>query len=183
MKSRKTMFTGTLSLQAALIGFLSFFAVVALTASPALAAGKIGVIDFQRVLKESRGGKAAKAQIENRGKKMEAELKAKGEELEKLKKKLEAEALVMNEDARKEKERDFRIRVNDFKSMQQNYARDFKRFEADVIKKVQKTVFKLVEGIGNKDGYTLILERAMTLYHDDAVDLTDKLIKSYDAVK
>lgn len=143
----------------------------------------IGIVDFQRVLKESVGGKKAKAEIETKGRAMEEELKKKGDELEQIKKKLEAEAMVMNDEARSQKERDFRIKVGDFKDMQKRYATEFKKFEADVIQRVQKQVFDLVEDLGKKNGYTVILERAMVLYHaGGSIDLTDQLIKRYDAV-
>lgn len=144
---------------------------------------KIGIIDFQKVLKESKGGKAAKAEIETEGKRMEGKLKNQGEELEKMKKKLEAEILVMSRDMRENKEREFRIKVNDFKSLQKKYAQDFKGFEAKIIKKVQKEVFGLVEKIGKKGGYKLILERSAVLYYPDAIDITDILIKEYNAIK
>ena len=67
---------------------------------------KIGVIDFQKILKTSNAGKAAQAEISRQGTKMEADLKKKGSELEELKKKLEREVLVMSKEMRDEKERE-----------------------------------------------------------------------------
>ena len=145
--------------------------------------GKIGVIDFQRVLKESKGGRAAKAEIEKKGKAYEASLKSQGEELEKLKKKLEAESMVMSKEMRETKERDFRIKVGDFKALQKKYAGEFKEFETDIIQRVQKEVFGLVEKIGKKGGYLMILEKSAILYYVDAIDITDEMIKQYDAIK
>lgn len=144
---------------------------------------KIGVIDFQRVLKESKGGQAAKAEIEKKGKSYENTLKNQGEELEKLKKKLEAEAMVMSKEMREDKERDFRIKVGDFKALQKKYATEFKEYEASVIQRVQKEVFGLVEKIGKKGGYLMILEKSAVLYYVDAIDITDEMIKQYDATK
>lgn len=158
--------------------------IVMLIAGGAWAADvKIGVIDFQRVLKESKGGKAAKAEIEKKGKSYESTLKNQGEELEKLKKKLEAEAMVMSKETRESKERDFRIKVGDFKALQKKYATEFKEYEAGVIQRVQKEVFGLVEKIGKKGGYLMILEKSAVLYYVDAIDITDEMIKQYDAIK
>jgi len=141
---------------------------------------KIGVIDFQRVLKESTGGKAAKAEIEKKGKGYEQQLKDKGQELEKTKKKLEAEAMVMTEDVKDRKEREFRIQVMDFKEQQKKAVDDFKKYEAEVIQKIQKEVFAIVEQIGKQGGYTLILERGAVLYFPEAIDVTAELIRLYD---
>lgn len=140
---------------------------------------KIGVVDFQRVLRESTPGKAAKAEIEKKGTELEQKLKKEGEELERIRKQLEADALVMSREVRDQKERDFRIKMLDFKENQKKYAMDFKDLETEVIKRVQKDVFQVVEMIGKQGGYTLILERAMLVYHISTVDITDELIKEY----
>ncbi|MGE0084495.1 MAG: OmpH family outer membrane protein [Desulfococcaceae bacterium] len=142
---------------------------------------KIGVIDFQKVLRESKGGKAAKSEIETKGKGMENTLKKEGEQLEKLKKKLEAEAMVMSKEVREEKEREFRIKVGDFKALQKKYAGELREFEGEIIKRVQKDVFDIVEALGKSGSYDLILEKSTILYHPDALDITDELIKKYDA--
>jgi outer membrane protein len=140
---------------------------------------KIGVVDFQRVLRESKGGKAAKAEIEKKGKSLEASLLKKGKALEAEKKKLEAEAMVMNEASRENKAREFKIKVMDFQALQKKSAEDFKQYEGDVIRRVQKEVFGLVEAIGKKGNYTLIIEKSAALYSPDGIDITDQLIKMY----
>jgi outer membrane protein len=82
---------------------------------------KIGVVEFQRLFENSDAGKEIKAEITTQGKKMEAELKEKGVEIEEIKKRLEREALVMSKEMREEKEREFRIKVNDIKTLQNKY--------------------------------------------------------------
>lgn len=141
---------------------------------------KIGVVDFQRVLRESKGGKAAKSQIEQKGKSVESSLVSKGKALEAEKKKLESEAMVMNADARENKAREFKIKVMDFQALQKKSAEDFKEYEVGVIRKVQKDVFGFVETIGKRDNYTLILEKSAALYNPSGVDITDQVIKMYD---
>jgi|GEM_PF-104203 len=153
---------------------------VMLVTGAAAADFKIGVIDFQRVLRESNGGKAAKAEIEKKGKSIEASLMKKGRELETEKEKLEAEAMVMKPEARENKARDFKIKVMDFQVLQKKSADDFKQYEVAVIRRVQKEVFGLVESIGKKENYTLILEKSAALYHPNTIDITNQLIKMYD---
>jgi outer membrane protein len=152
-------------------------------AGTAVAQNKIGVIDFQRVLRESISGKAAKAEIEKRGESIEATLKKERDDLERQKTKLEAESRVMSADRRDKEERDFRIKVNDFKSEQRKRAREFKEFEGQIIERVQKEVFEIVEQIGEKNGFTLIVEKGLILYNDGSIDVTDQLITLYNAQK
>ncbi len=144
---------------------------------------KIGTIDFQRILETSDAGKTAQARINERGKLMERELKQKGAEIEELRKKLEREALVMSKEMREEKERQIRININDLKSMQAKYINEFKAKEGQLIQGIQKEVFKLVEDIGNKEGFLLILEKreAGVVYGPSTIDLTDRVIQLYNA--
>ncbi len=144
---------------------------------------KIGIIDFQRILETSSAGKKAQAEIAKQGKQMEADLKEKGAEIEEIKKKLEREALVMSKEMREEREREIRIKINDFKSLQKKYMTDFKMQEQRLVGRIQKDIFKIVEEIGKKEGYLLILERreAGVLYFPKTNDITDKIIQMYNA--
>lgn len=151
------------------------------TAFPAMGAGvKIGVIDFQRVLKESKAGKAAQAEIKQKAEQLEASLQQKGNEIEDLQNQLEREALVMSQEKREEKAREIRIKINDAKSLQKKYRSDFKEFEGRLINRIQKEFFDIVGDIGKREGFTLVLEKIGVLYAEDSVDITDKLIREYD---
>lgn len=144
---------------------------------------KIGVVDFQRIFAISNAGKTAQAEIKKQGEKMEADLKKKGAELEGLKKKFEREALVMSREMREEKEREFRIKINDFKSLERKYKAKFKDLNARLVSSLQKKLLGLVEEIGKKEGYLLIIEKqeAGVLYSPSAIDVTDKLIQKLNA--
>lgn len=145
------------------------------------AEGKIGVVDFQKVLATSNSGKAAKEQITKEGKRMEEDLKTRGDEIEELRKKFEKESPVMSKEARDEKQRDIRIKIGDAQALQKKYADEFKTFEGKLIKQIQKDVFEIVEDIGKKEGYTMIIEKTAVLYAPESVDITDKLIQMYNA--
>ncbi len=154
---------------------------VLLLALPAFGAdAKIGVVDFQRVLKESKAGKAAQEEIKRKAEEFESNLKQKGQEIENLQSQLERDSLVMSRDKREEKAREIRIKVGDAKALQQKYRDDFKAFEAQIIQRIQKEFFDLVEDIGKREGFTIIIEKIGVLYARDAVDITDQLIRAYD---
>ncbi len=144
---------------------------------------KIGVIDFQKILETSSSGKAAQAEIKKKGKKMEADLKKRGSGIEDNKKKLEREALVMSKEMRQEKERELRININDLRTLQKKYMADFKKYENRLVSKMQKEVVEIVKTIGKKGGYLLIIERREggALYYPNSIDLTDHVIKAYNA--
>lgn len=155
-----------------------------LLALPAMGADiKIGVIDFQRVLKESRAGKAAQDEIKRKAEQLEASLQQKGNEIQSLQDQLERDALVMSSEKREEKAREIRIKINDAKSLQKKYRNDFKAFEARLVQRIQKEFFDIVEDIGKREGFTLIMEKMGILYAENSVDITDKMIREYDRRK
>lgn len=145
---------------------------------------KIGIVDFQRILETSSGGKSAQVEINKKGKAMEQTLKEKGVEIEELKKKLEREALVMNKEKKEEKEREVLIKINDFKALQKQYLTEFQELEQGLVKKIRDKIFELVEEIGKKEGYLLIIEKrgGGLLYFPNTIDITDKLIQRYNEV-
>jgi len=142
---------------------------------------KIGIVDFERILKTSNAGKNATAEINNQGKKIEDDLKKKGEEIEAAKDKLEREALVMSREMREEREREIRIKIGDFKALQKRYVAEFKEQEKRLVGRIQEEVLTIIDEMGKQEGFLLILEKreAGVMYSPNTIDITDRLIQKY----
>ena len=138
---------------------------------------KIGVVDLQRVMETSDMGKSAQAQIKQQKDKMETDLKDKGAEIEQIRQRLEREAMVMSKESREEKEREARIKLNDFKTLQKKYRNELQQLEKRLVSQLQKDTIALVDEIGKKEGYLLIISRVGVLYSPNTIDITDQLIK------
>jgi outer membrane protein len=152
-----------------------------LTSSYGADVAKIGIVDFERILKTSSAGKKATAEINNQGKKIEADLKEKGEEIEATKSKLEREALVMSKEMREEKEREIRIKINDFKVLQKRYVAEFKEHEKRLVGQIQEEILMIIDEMGKQEGFLLIFEKreAGVMYSPNTIDITDRLIQKY----
>jgi len=137
---------------------------------------RIGIVDVQRVFQSSEGGKKVEAEIRSQFNKLQAELQKKGEELEEQRKRFEREALVMDKAVREEKQRELRIKTNDFQGLQKKYNDDLKVIEARLGGRLQKELTRLVEKLGQEQGYTVVLEKRGVLYAIDTIDITDQLI-------
>lgn len=144
---------------------------------------KIGTIDFQRILDVSDAGKVAQEQLNKQAKEMETDLKSKGAEIEENRKQFEREALVMNKEMKDTKEREMRIKINDFKQLQQRYTGVARELQFRLVGQIRNDVEKLVQEMGKKWGYLLIMERkeAGIIYMPSKIDITDDLIKQYNA--
>ena len=158
--------------------FISFFWI---GSADAAAVAKIGIVDLQRVLETSDSGKTAQAEIKTQKDKMEGQLKTKGAEIEELRKRLERESMVMSREKREEKEREGRIKLNDFKLLQKKYRSELKDLEKKLVNQLRKEVLSLVEAIGKKEGYLLIIDNFSVMYSPSSIDITDQLIKELNA--
>ena len=82
---------------------------------------------------------------------------------------------------REEKEREFRIKVNDIKILKKKYEKNLREVQKRLIKRIRKEVLEIVQEIGKKEGYLLIIENIGVLYSPNTLDVTDKIIEKYNA--
>jgi len=164
-----------------IILIVCFFSLFWLGSVNAADVAKIGVANLQRVLETSNQGKSAQEEIKKQKDQMELELKQKGGEIEELRKQLERESMVMSKEKREEKEREIRIKLNDFKSLQKRYRTQLQNLEKKLVNALLKEVSSLVEEIGKKEGYLLIINKPGVLYSPNSINITDQLIKQLNA--
>jgi outer membrane protein len=144
---------------------------------------KIGVMDLQKIIDTSTAGKRSAGEIKNQGKKMENVLKERGGEVEELKNTLDQKAALLSEEARKEKERDLRDKIEELRSLQMRYQDVLRDLNTNLSKQIMEDVFGIAEDIGKQEGYTLIIDRRAggIVYAPAAIDITDQIIAAYDA--
>jgi outer membrane protein len=164
-----------------IIFIVCFFSLLWLDSVNAADVAKIGVANMQRVLETSNQGKSAQEEIKKQKDQMEQGLKQKGGEIEELRKQLERESMVMSKEKREEKEREIRIKLNDFKSLQKRYRTQLQNLEKKLVSALLKEVSTLVEEIGKKEGYLLIVNNTGVMYSPGSIDMTDRLIKELNA--
>ena len=164
-----------------LIFLISFFSFLGLTSADAADVAKIGVLNMQRVLSASEPGKAAQAEIKEQRDKMLEDLKAKGAEIDALQKQFERESMVMSKEKREEREREYRIRINDFKSLEKRYNTQSQDLQKKLLNKIVKDVYEVAKEIGKSKGFLIILRSEGVMYSPDANDITDEVIKQMNA--
>ena len=161
--------------------FVCLFSLLWMNSVDAADVAKIGVANLQRILETSNQGKSAQDEIKKQKDKMEQELKQKGGEIEELRKQLERESMVMSKEKREEKEREIRIKLNDFKSLQKRYRTELQNLEKKLVNALLKEVSTLVDEIGKKEGYLLIINNAGVMYSPNSINITDQVIKELNA--
>lgn len=142
---------------------------------------KIGTINFQKILESSSAGKAAKEEITQEGQRMEGELKKEGDEIKAIQEMLERDTGVMSKEARDEKKWQLSRKLEDAKALKRKYDRQIQEFQMEHVNQIKKEVFDIIQEYGKKEGYLLILETIAVVYAPDSLDVTDQIIRIYNA--
>ena len=147
---------------------------------------KIGVVDFQRVLKDSQAGKTVakklREKLREKQKKRTLALKERQKEIITLQKKIEGIELVGDKEERENKQLELNNRIDAFKKLEIKFNKELKDINALGSASIKKEVNELVVKAGKKGGYLLIVEKRDVLYYPDAVDITSKIISTYNQV-
>ena len=145
---------------------------------------KIGIVDSQRIVDNSDMGKASSKTLKDRWNEMTATLKEKESEIERMQKEFDQKSLVMNKEAREDQERILRNKVNDLQTLERQYSRVLHELQNNLLGELGQKVGKIVEEIGKKEGYTLIMQRngGGVMYAPNEIDITDKVIRKLNAL-
>jgi len=146
---------------------------------------KIGYVDLQRALNESKAGQKAREHFKKEVDKYQAGLQKQKAELETLRDQLEKKALVMKEDERRAMELDYQRRARDFERAYKDSQGELQLKDNELTADILKELTELIRDFGKREGFTLILENSSStvLYSSQNADLTDRIIKEYDARK
>lgn len=155
-------------------------------ASGAVAAElKIGVVNMQTALTQSKGGIENTAKLKAFYEEKMTVLKQKDEEIKKVDQEYKSKATILNDENKKKYEKRLGQMVDELRRLSKESDDEFREMEAKLTDEVLKALNKVVAEIGKVEKFDLLLESGSTvttvLYRDDAIDVTDRVIKAYDA--
>jgi outer membrane protein len=143
---------------------------------------KIGYIDMERAVNDSKAGKEARSRFIAFMKSKKAEGDKKKKELDSMKQILQKQGALLAEDVRVQKEREYQKKVGEFQLYIKNSRADIRTKEMEMSKKIIRQLMKIVFSFAKKQGYTMVFEKTKSglLYAQDSLDLTPTIIKIFD---
>jgi len=146
---------------------------------------KIGVIDSQKILENSVEGKRVIAQLEEKGKSLQAELTKVADQIRQLESKLSTQRLTLTEEAAAQITTDLDRKRTDQKRMAEDASREGQELQYRLFNKVQGELIPVIEAVGKEKGLDMIFDLAKSgaVYFNPAADLTSEVIRRYDATK
>lgn len=163
------------------------FLIVALATSTAMAApppvARIGYIDLQRTLNETKVGKAAKSKLEAEKTDKQKQVNDKKDVLKKAYEELEKQRVVLKPDALQKKEKELQDQYVELQQVFMQLQQDLSKREAALTREIFGKAAAIIENIAKRDGYTMILEKSESavLWADANTDITSEVNKRMDA--
>ncbi|MEI7673096.1 MAG: OmpH family outer membrane protein [Deltaproteobacteria bacterium] len=150
-------------------------------ASPAAAAEKTGFVNVQEVMVTSNAGKKEAEEMKKSVDKTKAIIKERENELTKLKDELEKQRPLLKEDALKEKELTYQKKFRDYQLLVKDSNEELQAKEQEILKKMIPEILKLVQSIGEKEKYGMIVDISQVpiAYQAKENDITKRVIDEF----
>ncbi len=141
--------------------------------------GKIAVVDIARILNETDRGREIQDQVDEAQHRVVAQLEDMRADLEELAHEIEA---AQNAEPPDEAELqrllgEYRESAERAQSAQQSAESEIDRFKQQLTHPLVADVRSLCERIGQDDGFDLIVDRSGAAYVEDAIDITDRIVR------
>lgn len=136
---------------------------------------RIGVVDTERILRESDQAIRAKKKIEREFAARDQEIRKQIKQGKELQETLEKDGSTMSDSVRRFKERELANLNLNLQTMQREYREDLSLRQNEELTVVLARADKAIRAIAESEEYDVILQEA--IYRNPRVDITDKVLK------
>jgi outer membrane protein len=159
-------------------------AILALTSAaiPARAEMKLAYVDVQRALNECDAGKKAKAEFQGRVTSLEGRLQRQQNEVQALKDQIEKKGMLMNQDQRQNLQDQYVSKLKNFERDYKDSKDELQAKDNEMTSKIVHDLAQVIRSLGERDGYTMVMEKGSILWGTPGIDVTDQLIRAYNQI-
>ena len=150
--------------------------------APAHAELRLAFVDIQRALNECRAGRQAKTRFRGRVERLQTQLQREQDGVESLKRELEQKGALMQPDQRQNLEDEYTKKLRQFQDDYKNSRDELQQKDNQVTGAIVRDLATVVRQLGEKNGYTMVMEKGTLLWAIPSADITDEVIRAYDAM-
>ena len=151
-------------------------AALAMPVAPALAQGKIGFVNTERIMRDSAPAQRAQKKIEGEFTKRDQELSRIADQLKRMQEDLEKNTMTMAEGQRRTKERELADLDRDFQRKRREFQEDLNQRRNEELAQVLEQANRAIRALAEQEKYDIIFQDAV--YANPRIDLTDRVIKT-----
>jgi outer membrane protein len=143
---------------------------------------KFGFINTQKLIADSKAGKAGNKTMQDLVDKHKKAIDEKGAEIKTAESELEKQYKTITEQARTEKEETINKQRKELDRMKEDAQAEVSAKEKSMLNDILGDVGGVIQQIGKDENFTVIfgMEGPSILYADPVLDITDKVVKKYD---
>ena len=138
---------------------------------------KIGIVDPERIIKESMEMQKVYKDLQALVDKKQDELKKKQNEVATMEEKYQTQASVLSSEKRSQLEEQIRKGYVELDKFKEDSKIEIQTKENTALGEMEKRVAPIIGEIGKQENYTLIIRKEAVVYLNTSVDITDKIIK------
>jgi len=142
---------------------------------------KIGVVNTEKILRESQPALEAHKKIDQEFLPRDAEIKEMAEQARLMQDKLEKNDSTMDDAERRELERELANLSRNYQRAQRQIREDLTVRQNEEYSIILDLIDKTIEQIAQKERYDLILQLKDSVYRSQRIDITDKVIEALDS--
>jgi outer membrane protein len=154
---------------------LSMFAALLCAATAQAGDFKVGVVDTERILRESAPAMAAESKIEKEFSGRDQDIKKLTKQAKELQATLDKDDSKLSDTDRRNKERELTAMNTDLQRMQREFREDLNLRKNEELAVVLEQANKAIQSIADSEKFDLILQEAV--YRNPKIDITDRVIK------
>ena len=142
---------------------------------------KIGVVDIELAWSSTDAGKGAMTQLQGMVRAAEAKMRPKMEHFEQLKREMQEMQHVLSKEALQKRQFDLVELKGQLENESAGIDQQLKLEQARLMQPLQEKLQQVVDEIGRKQGFSLILVRGTPgiIYSREALDITDLVVEAF----
>ena len=142
---------------------------------------KIGVVNPERLLRESTPARAALQKLESEFAKRQKEVEDAGSRLKGLAERFEKDSPVMTETDRGRRQRELAELDRDFQRKQREFREDLNQRRNEEMQGLQERSTRIIRQIAEQEKFDLIVQEAV--YFNPRIDITERVLRALNTAR
>ena len=144
---------------------------------------RIGVIDIQKAVSSTKEWKKEFNSFKAKFEKEKKSILVKEGQLKKKIQGFKKQSMVISPELKNKKEEGLMKQKREFERYVQDKNEEFAKQEKEITSKILKKMVVIIKKLGKSKNFTMILEKKVSIYFDESLDLTSLATRTYDKNK
>jgi outer membrane protein len=143
---------------------------------------RVGIVDISKIMAESKIGKEYRGELDKMTKDRRDKLGKEEAAIKALHEKLEKDKLVLNDKQKEQKQKEIEDKVVALRKQVQEAQQEVGKREAELSQKATVSLREVVAVIAKQEKLPIVIDKNPPIvWAEEEVDITDKVMKAYDA--